>query len=359
VLGFSEFARELNCLYCRKPNPATEWRTLGDVVPFYCQREPGKHNLSMTCPHCDRTWYVVWDDDPGPIERLSLAGEYRPDPPGDEVGDEGERLRRKQSERIDVTCPQCGTSISARVAYVGKKVRHNKCGHSFVLKLPTTAAKDDNDELSLAETHDEEDPTEQRKREEREHWKQYVREMDRAEQEDEFQPQEVDDLMQEIGGLGEKGDSPLQVEGTACTDRCSYCGNCFAPSDQVKAVNFTLKMALDTLGMRTHRALGTNPGQSRWLMCVNCYSEANSLLGLQSKEQEKENEEVPCTDRCNYCGKYFAPTDQVAAVNLKVKMVLDTFGMRPWCPASTHFGQKRWAMCAVCYAEAGRMLDLQ
>ena len=68
----SQFAHELRCLYCGKPNPATEWRAAGDLVPFYFQREPGKHNLTMTCPHCGRAWYVVWDDNPGPLQNLLL-----------------------------------------------------------------------------------------------------------------------------------------------------------------------------------------------------------------------------------------------------------------------------------------------
>ena len=67
---FSQFAHELRCLYCGKPNPATEWRAAGDLVPFYCQREPGKHNLTITCPHCQRAWYVVWDENPGAIQNL-------------------------------------------------------------------------------------------------------------------------------------------------------------------------------------------------------------------------------------------------------------------------------------------------
>ncbi|MCH7727189.1 MAG: hypothetical protein IH991_12025 [Planctomycetes bacterium] len=74
MLGISQFAHEFMCLYCGEPNPAAEWRTMGDMVPYYCQREPGKHNLTMTCPHCDKAWYVVWDNNPGEIELLLPIG---------------------------------------------------------------------------------------------------------------------------------------------------------------------------------------------------------------------------------------------------------------------------------------------
>lgn len=89
---------------------------------------------------------------------------------------------------VDVTCPQCGGSISARAAYVGKKVRHDKCGHSFLLEPPAETAKGrDDDEYSLAPIDEEENPTQQREREERNRWNQYVDELDKGQEEDECQ----------------------------------------------------------------------------------------------------------------------------------------------------------------------------
>lgn len=68
----SQFANELKCLYCGTPNPCGEWPVAGDLVPFYYQPQTGGHNLPITCPDCGKTWYVVWDADPGPIQQLSL-----------------------------------------------------------------------------------------------------------------------------------------------------------------------------------------------------------------------------------------------------------------------------------------------
>jgi len=41
------------------------------MTPFYYQSEPGKYSLPVTCPHCAKEWYVVWDANPGPIEPLT------------------------------------------------------------------------------------------------------------------------------------------------------------------------------------------------------------------------------------------------------------------------------------------------
>jgi len=87
MLSQSQFAHELKCLHCGQSNPAAEWRALGDLQPFYYQAEPGRYNLTMTCPHCQRVWYVVWDDDPGPLASLAFPGEAGPGPyskPSDE-----------------------------------------------------------------------------------------------------------------------------------------------------------------------------------------------------------------------------------------------------------------------------------
>lgn len=66
MVVFSEFANQLRCQYCGKINQAEDWPAQGDMVPFYCQKEPGKFYVSVRCPECAKEWYVVWDDDPGP-----------------------------------------------------------------------------------------------------------------------------------------------------------------------------------------------------------------------------------------------------------------------------------------------------
>lgn len=64
---FSEFASDLRCQYCGKQHGATAWPQNGDMVAFYFQKESGQHSLEVKCPHCGKDWYVVWDDNPGPI----------------------------------------------------------------------------------------------------------------------------------------------------------------------------------------------------------------------------------------------------------------------------------------------------
>jgi len=68
----SMFAGELRCIHCGNINKAKEWPLHGDMVPFYYQKEPGNYTLKLTCPHCKKEWYIVWDDNPGPIQPLSL-----------------------------------------------------------------------------------------------------------------------------------------------------------------------------------------------------------------------------------------------------------------------------------------------
>jgi Zn finger protein HypA/HybF involved in hydrogenase expression len=67
-MGISWFANELKCQYCLKTHGTNQWPANGDHVPFYFQKEPGNHTLTVRCPHCGREWHVVWDGDPGPIE---------------------------------------------------------------------------------------------------------------------------------------------------------------------------------------------------------------------------------------------------------------------------------------------------
>jgi hypothetical protein len=62
---FSQFANNLVRQYCGKENSATRWPTQGDMVPFLYQKEPGRYQVTIRCPHCRKEWYVVWDDNPG------------------------------------------------------------------------------------------------------------------------------------------------------------------------------------------------------------------------------------------------------------------------------------------------------
>ena len=71
-MHISQFAGELICQHCFKLNKANAWPANGDYVPFYYQKETGNYSLKITCPHCGKVWYVVWDDNPGPITPLSF-----------------------------------------------------------------------------------------------------------------------------------------------------------------------------------------------------------------------------------------------------------------------------------------------
>ncbi len=55
----------VSCPFCGGRNETKEWPVAGNIVPYYCQEEPGKFSIKMHCPHCDKDWYVVWDQDPG------------------------------------------------------------------------------------------------------------------------------------------------------------------------------------------------------------------------------------------------------------------------------------------------------
>jgi len=71
-IHISEFADKLWCPRCGKPNKTSNWPLNGDMVPFYFQTEPGNYNLEVQCPQCNKRWYVVWDDNPGPTRPLGL-----------------------------------------------------------------------------------------------------------------------------------------------------------------------------------------------------------------------------------------------------------------------------------------------
>ena len=70
----SLFAGKLSCQHCGKTHGSKQWPASGDSVPFYYQTEPGKYTLAVLCPHCKKEWYVVWDDNPGPIQPVMSLG---------------------------------------------------------------------------------------------------------------------------------------------------------------------------------------------------------------------------------------------------------------------------------------------
>ena len=68
----SSFAGELDCQHCFGAHGVDEWPLHGGTVPFCFQKGSGNYSLEVTCPHCGKVWYVVWDEDPGPIGPLNL-----------------------------------------------------------------------------------------------------------------------------------------------------------------------------------------------------------------------------------------------------------------------------------------------
>ena len=68
----SAFADQLICKYCGVENHSTQWPSEGDSVPFAYEAEPGNFNVKVHCPDCEKDWYVVWDENPGQLETLSV-----------------------------------------------------------------------------------------------------------------------------------------------------------------------------------------------------------------------------------------------------------------------------------------------
>jgi hypothetical protein len=71
-MHISQFANTLRCRHCSSPNSVDEWPLRGDGVPFYFQDEPGIFTQTITCASCGKDWYVVWDQDPGPMTHLGM-----------------------------------------------------------------------------------------------------------------------------------------------------------------------------------------------------------------------------------------------------------------------------------------------
>lgn len=70
ALHISQFADSVRCVHCNEVSKTLDWPIRGDYVPFYYQKEKGNYNLTVTCPQCQKEWYIVWDQDPGPIKKI-------------------------------------------------------------------------------------------------------------------------------------------------------------------------------------------------------------------------------------------------------------------------------------------------
>jgi hypothetical protein len=71
----SRYAGKLVCSRCGQANRSEQWPARGDATPFYYQTEPGRYQVVVHCAHCAKDWYVVWDQDPGPVTRLDSVAE--------------------------------------------------------------------------------------------------------------------------------------------------------------------------------------------------------------------------------------------------------------------------------------------
>ncbi len=148
--GTSQFARELRCLYCGKHNPASEWPELGDLVPFYYQAECGPHNVTMNCAHCERTWYVVWDDYPGKMTHLAMDTETQQEVSAiesEKVSDltkAGSQISSMPSgeTRIRFHCPKCSSAIRVSTDYAGKRGKCPRCNAQLTIPRPMREGTD-------------------------------------------------------------------------------------------------------------------------------------------------------------------------------------------------------------------------
>jgi len=71
----SRYAAKLIRKHCGQSNRSEDWPIEGDKTPLYYQTQPGRYQVKVHCPHCAKDWYVVWDQDPGPIRRLESVDE--------------------------------------------------------------------------------------------------------------------------------------------------------------------------------------------------------------------------------------------------------------------------------------------
>ena len=71
-MGLLHVIKGIRCYYCNKNNIPDKWPEYGSLAAMYFQKEPENYYVEMYCPYCNKTWYIVWDDNPGIITPLSL-----------------------------------------------------------------------------------------------------------------------------------------------------------------------------------------------------------------------------------------------------------------------------------------------
>ncbi len=66
----SQFAGELSCFHCDASITANAWPLNGDAIPFYVEDARGTYSVEIKCQDCGKKSFVVWDENPGPVEQL-------------------------------------------------------------------------------------------------------------------------------------------------------------------------------------------------------------------------------------------------------------------------------------------------
>ena len=66
-----EFRDDVYCQYCNIRQSAPYWPINGNMTSYFYKKseesddEEWVYKLPIYCPHCNKTWYVVWEEDPG------------------------------------------------------------------------------------------------------------------------------------------------------------------------------------------------------------------------------------------------------------------------------------------------------
>lgn len=70
----SQFINRISCPHCGKAAPPSSWPVNGDSIPFYIEDENQGFSIAVICPACDSGFFVVWDEDPGPVMEFGKDG---------------------------------------------------------------------------------------------------------------------------------------------------------------------------------------------------------------------------------------------------------------------------------------------